>query len=346
MFLTLLVRYHWAPAMKTLSKAVRRGPVVWAVALFVVGCFVGQTARGVPAIPLPSDSNLAGALSLGATLALATAFSWPTVALGSRRRVFFAARPGGPRALFFYALGRSLASWVGAASVVVVVCGPGSWAWLVAASLPFSVGLSSLLLVRTSSVPASPRPQVPGVMAWWLSHPVIYLVPAVLWVALMAWAVGGHADFRWADHPASGDLLVDFGWTTVFGLLWSEARPRVPWTYFRFARAPFRRVATVVGAPVLVMTLAAAVAGSALAGPWPGPLRAAVLTLTGAAFWFCYWLRVGPSGVSLVVFVTLLAAGAAADRDWWPLWALAQTVGALVLWSGWRTLYYEGDVYG
>lgn len=346
MRLNLLFRFHLVPTVRSVADAVRRGPIVWGVALFVVGTLVWQTARGLPLVRLPEDPLAAAALSLVGTWLVATVFSWPLVPRSMGWRAFFSARPHGEGVWVTYALGRSLVSWTLASLVVALACGLGGWLGLAVGALPFAGLMAALVRRPLRSVPRATGPQVGGVAAWWLSQPLLYVAPLVAWGLILAWAVSGQAGFSWQDHPTAGVLLNDFGWSTVFGLFWSEARTKVPWSYFRMARAPFTRVVVVVGAPVALATLVALAGGAVLSGSGLEALRSVALSLAGTSFWFGYWLRLGPSGPSVIVFGTLLVAGIAAERDWWVLWVLVQALGAAVLWAGWRTRYYEGDMHG
>jgi hypothetical protein len=174
----------------------------------------------------------------------------------------------------------------------------------------------------------------------------LFVVPLVAWGALMVWALSGAAGFLWADRPPVAGLLVDFSWTVVFGLLWSEVSSKVPYSYFRMARAPFHRVLAVIGGPVAAATLVVVGLEALVAGGPVEVARAAVLTLSGTLLWFFVWLRWGPATLAhLMLFVTLFLVGAAAESDWWGLWAGCQVLAAIAVGAGWRTRYYEGDTY-
>ena len=345
MHLKLLYRYHLVPARALLFDALRQKPVVWLVAGFLVATLVWQTAVGRPVVALPSDRWGASVGFLGLCTLVATVFTLPLLTGRHRWQRFFSVQPSGPRAWFFFTAARALVSWVGAALVVVMLCGPALWGWSLMGVLPFTgamLALASAPMSQAQTLGLGGR--LPGVGAWWLSQPGLYLVPPLAWAGILGWAVTGQAGFDWGDHPPVAALLIDFGWPLLVGLFWSEAGSQIPMKYFRMARAPFRRVLVVVGLPLAVATLVAATAAALWAEPGWAAVRAVLLTVTGSALFVGYWLRwPGASLPRLLVFFALLAAGVAAQKDWWLPWSLAQALVATVVWSGWRTQYYEGE---
>lgn len=342
----LLVHFHLAPAISSLVAAVRQGPLMAAVALFVVGVFAWLTASGTPVVTLGPDPWLASAWLAGLTSVLASAFWGVGRHSLDRWRAFFPVWPRGRRAWRVYLVGRALGVWLLALLAVSVVTGP-SWQALVL-TVVLWVPFSALMVVLAPFRPrVAARPSttlLPGVVAWWASKPLLFMVPLVGWLALMGWAISGNAGFVWADRPPVAGLLLDFSWTVLFGLLWSEVAAQLPYAYFRLARAGFRRVLTVTGTPVAAATAVVLVALAVLSPSLGDFARSAVLTVAGTCFWFAVWLRWGPATLAhLMGFLTLFLFGVAAQTDWWGLWALGQMVVAGVALAAWRTQYYEGE---
>lgn len=348
MNLFLLLRFHLVPALASLVEAARRGPLVFGIAGFLAATLVGLTLAGKPVLTLPADPGLAALTLVGLTSGLAGAL-WTAGLAGVRRwRSFFLAKPGGPLAWRVFLGGRALGVWLAAAVTVSGLSGPGiaALAAVAGCALPFT--LTALLGWGSSGLREgrSRARRLAWLPAWWLSRPFLFVVPLAAWLGLMGWATSGQAGFAWTDRPPVVGLLLDFGWPTVFGLLWSEAASQVPYSYFRMARAPFRRVLAVVGLPVAAATFVVLLVEAAVGWGGGHGIRTAVLTAAGTAFWFTVWLRWGPATLAhLMLFVTLFLVGVAAQRDWWVLWAVLQTGAAAAALAGWRTQYYEGEVH-
>jgi len=345
MDLRLLWRFHVVPGGKAFIHAVREGPLVFAVAGFLAATLVGLTLAGFPVWPLERDPVIALAEVVGVTAVVAVLLVAGTGA--ARWHAFFQARPRGARARLVYLAARGLGAWWVAALVIVGVSGP-PWPVamvLMACAVPFGM-LVAAVGQRPVSGSARPSmgPRLVGRLAWWLGQPPLFVLPPVAWSALLVWAASPGSGLAWADRPPVVDLLLDFSWPTVFGLLWSEVSTRLPYRYFRMARAPFRRVLASVAWPVVAATALVVVVEVALGGAGTSVLRAVCLSVAGAAFWFAYWLRFGPATLAhLMAFITLFLVGASLELEWWPLWAVAQAAATVALLAGWRTRYYEGE---
>jgi len=342
----LLVRFHLAPTVSSLAAAVRQGPLMAGVALFLVGFLGWLTLSGAPVVNLGAEPwSQAGWFAALTAVVASVLWGVGRQALHSWR-AFFPVWPRGRRAWRVYLVGRALGVWALAILAVAVVSGPG---WLalgltVVLGVPFSATMAVLAPFRPRGTTRLTTPRLPGIVAWWTSKPLLFVLPLAGWLALMAWAVSGNAGFVWADRPPVSGLLLDFGWTVIFGLLWSESAIQLSYAYFRLARAPFRRVLVVTATPVAAATLVVLVA-LALLSPTPGDFaRSSALTVAGTGFWFAVWLRWGPATLAhLLGFVTVFLFAIAAEQDWWGLWALGQTVIAGAALAAWRTQYYEGE---
>lgn len=345
MTLRLLLRFHLLPWFQLWAQAARQGPVMVGVAAFLALFVAGLALSGRPLLRLPGGVLESSLVFLGLTASVAILLGLAGRGNADRWSAFFQARPRGDTVYRAYRRARALGAWVAAGLVVAGVSGPSPFALVLAvlAAPLFALAVGSFVPRGPAASRTRPSVRMPSLVAWWAREPLLYALPLGTWVPLMAWAVSGGAGFVWAEHPPVTALLLDFGWATLVALLWSEAGSRVPYAFFRLARAPFRRVLLVVLAPLVVTTLVVATVGATLSAPHDA-LRCAVLTVTGTAFWTMYWLRWGTANLAhLMLFITLFLVGVALELEWWPVWALVQSVGAVALAVSWGTQYYEGE---
>lgn len=338
-------RFHGLPGWISFGQAAAARPGLFAVAGFLLLFWAVLALAGMPLLRLPASAETGAFLLLtlaGALSALAAVRRTSTL-----REAFFGPgrRPQRQRRLVGAA--RAALCWAGAVLAAACLSGPGWGTWLAAlAAGPLFAAAFGPLTFAGKARTGLPvwRRNWPGPVAWCASQPAVYLLPFAGWALVLAWMASGGAGLVWNDRPPAVGLFLAFGWPLAVALGTSGLGQRLPYRFFRAARAPFRRVMAVTAGPVAFPTLAAALAGVLLSSGTGGAVTAAALSVTGAALWLFFGLRF-PSGSPALLAVqgTVFVTGAVLLPTAGLLWALVQGAGALVLAAGWRTLYLEGE---